>query len=1275
MRRFFERLLSLLWTSVAVLLIGGAALVTLVRMLLPQIGEQRSAIEAWLAELVGRPVQVGGISANWSGWAPRLTFDRLVILDERNQAELIHFERVDIDIAPLASIQHRELKPTRLNVSGVAMNLIRDINGQFSVAGMPPPHSPVMRWLLDQGNFTVREADLTVNDQRAHASYALSGLMLSIQSRGQTKTITAYVDLPDMIGRHATLEIHTRGHPLDPHWEGNIDARLDGINSDYLLRQANWRGPRPDEVPINLVAWSTWRDGVLRHSDFELAIERSRQDAGHVLEARGQLLKREESWHLALADIALPGVGGAKGNGRLSAVWRAGGNEVNPRLAVRAAALPLEPLAHLITRMTTPGELRDGLLRAQPHGRLARLDALWSPRGEAPARFYVAAKVGELAVQDATRPRAIDGLSFELKANGGGGHVEFDDAEFTMRDDQRLPVPLAVEQLNGALAWRKHGDEPLRMRAHDLRARVASVRVGVDGTLERSADAAPVVDLDARFAADDATRIPDLLPLHLMPAHGEEWFRRLFESGHVERGRVAIKGPLDHFPFKDKRGEFSADFSVREATLHYANLWPVAQGVDAEASVRGAELKLDVTRGTISGNDIAGAVIVLPDMGVHERMLRIKGVARGTAASAIALVRDSPLKNGRAGRLTNLDISGHIEVPLKMKLALYAGGPHEVEGAARFKGNRITELKQNLVLDDVVGAVDFTHHDWHGEDLRAVFDGTPVELVVNGALQDPHYDSEFRMTGTSPAAGLLRYLKKYTPPIHVWLERHQKLDALRGAVPWRAVMKVPSAAGVAAGLPQRLEIDSSLSGLAVDLPWPLGKSADAARPLHIAAAIRDHMALHTRVDLGDTVSMELDAARDDGGRARLTRAELVFGSLDPRFKGTPGLTLTGYIPLLPLNEWTRYAQQPGGNGDGYTAQLPLTLDLQVSDLRMLGRKFKDTRLSGTREAERWNLIASGPDVSGHIEIPRDAARGVLRLNLDRLHMRRALKAAPVGKASELDPRRLPAFEMHCAEFRYGKMELGQADVRTSRHASGLTLDQLHFSGEGFNIAATGDWLVNGEAHQSNFDIAVKAKALGALLSRFGYRVGNIKHGETDIDIQANWAGTPADFALAHINGSFELHVTNGRFLDIDPGTGRLFGLLSLQALPRRLSLDFEDLFDKGFVFDRIAGVFQLQDGNAYTNSLLIEGPSARFDIAGRTGLAVKDYDQHIVVTPALSNSLPLAGALFGPIGAGAGAAYFIGSKMFKSIPEQMNKFLSRKYTITGSWDNPVVKRI
>ena len=1275
MRRVLERLLSLLWTSFAVLLIGGAVLVTLARIALPQVNSQRAMVEARLTEMVGRPVRVGAINANWSGWAPRLSFERLVILDLQSKAELIHFERADIDIALLDSLSRRELKPTRLVVSGVTMSLIRDRDGKFSVVGMPPPRSPVMRWLFEQDNLLVRQADLTVNDQRAQASYGLSGLMLAIHSHGANKTITAYVDLPDMIGRHATLVMRSRGNPLDPHWEGSIDARLDGINSSYLLRQADWHGPLPDEVPVNLVAWSQWRDGALRYSDFEVTVERARSDPSNVLEARGQVLKRNDTWRIALADIMLPGVAGAKGNGRLTAEWRHKAGE-QPRLALRAASLPVESLATLVKRMSAAGPVRDGLERTQLRGRLARLDALWMPRADALSpRFFVAMRVADLSARDSARPYAFEGLSFGLKANGGGGHLSFDDAAFKLTDDQHLLAPLDVAALHGALSWRQRGDEPLVMRAHALHAQLAGNHLAVEGSLQHSEESTPLLDIDVEFASDDATRIKNLLPTHLLPGHGDEWFRQVFEGGRIESGHIVLQGPLDRFPYRDKSGKFSADFSLRDASLHYARLWPLAQKVDGELAIRGARLQFNIKRGTISGADITGATIVLPDFAVHERIVHVKGVVRGPASSAIDLVATSPLQNGRAARLMDLDISGNIEMPVDMDLPLYRGGPHGVRGEARFAGNRITELKQHLILDDVVGTIAFSHRDWHGTDLRAVFDGTPVDLVINGALNDVNYDSEFRMQGVAPAAGVLRYLQRFAPAVHTWLDANQRLESLSGNAPWQAVLTIPSATGVAAGLPQRLVIDSTLAGLAIDLPWPLAKRADESRAVRIEAAIADHIATHTRIDLKDALSMELDAARGADGLVHVNRAEVVFGSLAPKFSTTPGISIGGYIALLPLNEWARIVQRMPQGIAGRNDSLPLKFDLQVGDLRLLGRKFKDVRLAGERQAERWKLFANGPDVSGRIEIPRDATQGILRLDLEHLHLRRALKRASAGKANDLDPRRLPAFEMHCANFSYGKMALGQAEISTSRHTAGLTLDKLHFKGDDFSILATGDWLLEGDAHRSKFDISVTATALGALLSRFGYRVANIKHGVTDIDIQANWAGTPADFALARINGSFQLEVTKGRFLDIDPGTGRLFGLLSLQALPRRLTLNFEDLFTRGFVFDRIAGVFQLEDGNAYTNNLTIEGPSARFDIAGRTGLAAKDYDQHIVVTPALPNTLPLAGALFGPIGVSAGAAYYIGSKMFKSIPDRMNQFLSRTYTIKGSWDNPVVKRI
>lgn len=166
-----------------------------------------------------------------------------------------------------------------------------------------------------------------------------------------------------------------------------------------------------------------------------------------------------------------------------------------------------------------------------------------------------------------------------------------------------------------------------------------------------------------------------------------------------------------------------------------------------------------------------------------------------------------------------------------------------------------------------------------------------------------------------------------------------------------------------------------------------------------------------------------------------------------------------------------------------------------------------------------------------------------------------------------------------------------------------------------------------------------------------------------------------DFSLANVNGTLNLDIKKGQMLNLKPTAGRLFGLLSLQTLPRRLSLDFRDLFSKGFSFDHIDGIFTLENGNAYTNNLSMRGPSANIIVTGRTGLRTQDYDQIVTVTPQVSNSLPVASALFGPIGVGVGAVIFLAGEMFDSIPEQIDKLLRYQYSITGSWDDPVVEKI
>ncbi|HFC52887.1 MAG TPA: hypothetical protein ENJ43_00440 [Gammaproteobacteria bacterium] len=164
-----------------------------------------------------------------------------------------------------------------------------------------------------------------------------------------------------------------------------------------------------------------------------------------------------------------------------------------------------------------------------------------------------------------------------------------------------------------------------------------------------------------------------------------------------------------------------------------------------------------------------------------------------------------------------------------------------------------------------------------------------------------------------------------------------------------------------------------------------------------------------------------------------------------------------------------------------------------------------------------------------------------------------------------------------------------------------------------------------------------------------------------------WPGSPMDFSLRNMHGRVELNIGEGYIESMEPGAGRLFGLFSLQALPRRLALDFRDLFSKGFRFDRIRGGIRLGDGNATTRDLLLEGATARIAVSGRTGYVARDYDQHILVIPGDGSNLFVAGALaWGPQ---AGALIWMAEKLLR-----LDKVAQYVYHVTGTWDNPIIVR-
>jgi uncharacterized protein YhdP len=256
---------------------------------------------------------------------------------------------------------------------------------------------------------------------------------------------------------------------------------------------------------------------------------------------------------------------------------------------------------------------------------------------------------------------------------------------------------------------------------------------------------------------------------------------------------------------------------------------------------------------------------------------------------------------------------------------------------------------------------------------------------------------------------------------------------------------------------------------------------------------------------------------------------------------------------------------------------------------------------------------------------------------------------------------------HAADLIWGERHFGDVRATLAKLDDGVSLKELTVTAPTFSATARGEWRGK-EAGIARVQGALTSSDVGATMKDLGYdAVIEAKTGKMDFDLR--WLGAPSAQALSAATGRVEVELDKGQLTGLKPGAGRVLGLASLAALPRRLSLDFSDLTDKGLAFDTVRGDFDLRDGSAYTDNVVVKGPAADIGLIGRVGLKNRDYDQIVEVTGNVSSTLPLAAFVAGPV---VGGAVLLFSQVFK----QPLKGLARGYyRITGSWDNPTVERI
>ncbi|HEX7374411.1 MAG TPA: AsmA-like C-terminal region-containing protein, partial [Steroidobacteraceae bacterium] len=593
--------------------------------------------------------------------------------------------------------------------------------------------------------------------------------------------------------------------------------------------------------------------------------------------------------------------------------------------------------------------------------------------------------------------------------------------------------------------------------------------------------------------------------------------------------------------------------------------------------------------------------------------------------------------------------------------------PHETPGGppaqtdyrvlADLKGVVVNLPALRVPAQQVTGSFDLHNLEMRAPSLRGTILGGPFEVAISpGALGgDVTAAIDFKGRGRATGAPL---------PAFIGLPSGIKMS---GSADWDLKGRVERH-GDAADWPLRIDVASTLAGLEIAAPQPFTKAPADTRPTRVRLDVPSNGVNDVTVETG-SARARLRFTEGNDGKWLLERGLARFDGQTAALPTRPGLLVAGDWPQFDLGEWL--ALSSGDDTGPRLSQWLGPVDVHLDRAMVAGFEFRDVLANLRFADDHWQVGLHGAMAEGEVTIPEDIKGGrPIDLQMQRLVLVSPPAVAGAPQGEPVDPRSVPALTVRADDFTWQGRRFGGVQAVIVKVPTGLRFDKLTSSAPSFTVNAQGSWMQEGGGSRTRLGLELASTDLAATSVALGYRE-SVAAKRASIRASVEWAGGPSGDAIGRMEGKLHLALDEGQLLDVKPGaSGRMLGLMSVIELPRRLSLDFRDVTEKGLAFDKVRGDFDLRQGSAYTQNLILKGAVVDIGVAGRTGLVAEDYDQTIVVSGNPSGPLTVAAAIAGgPVGA---ASALVISQLFKG---QLQGLTRAYYHVTGSWSNPVVERM
>ncbi len=1204
-------------------IIASAVIVSLGRLFAPYADTLRPALEGYLSGMFGQPVQIEKVEARWPRLSPQVELRGLRVGPQHSP--LLNAEQARLEFR-LYNLARPGRNSFELIVLGLEMVFEQDENGDWS-------------WRLDRGgNFAegweqvVSAGDVSLRDSSLRVTpHALPELNWSVPEASLSRTgSTLGVRLQALpaVAAGDSLEVRLRLEMPDSRL-ASIQAYA--VSSNFALTHLAMESTDSavDDLRAQMQAWFSWQSqpGARLHAKLDL---HSLADNGIA----GRMSSRFEIdgyWRAETFGVEL----NAREFGREPSTlidrlaWLADGD----RQALAADHVELDYLHALLTpwldfHSQWPRSLNGTVRELNVAGDLSGV--LLSADGRVDALY---AQLPDFSVADLDLEFGLSGDRLRVDIGGSPG----------LELPKLYPEVIELRRIKGRFRI-----SPTLLEIESLMLVHDELDARVDGYVTR-AGADPMLDLVV-----DLPRLQPKQPRTWLPQVGiadrtRNWLQKALEELESVEAITTLFGNPSTWKEQVAEGALHSIADFQGLRLRYGDNWPVARGLEGRIEFSGQRMNAEIGRGEVVEVVLRAPSVRIRNTRDAEVELEIESI-QAEASSLAQLVGEMPLA-GVGPALEALEWHGPADVSAQVVLPVKRMQEWTLKGLVNLHDTGLTVLPHGVRLEGIRGDIPYSRHAIGPAEIDLTVEGRQTGLALQGVLS-PSF--ELGLQGDLPVRSLI------PTDWRVGLEQH-----FQGNSAFELAFE-PRQEGERGHV---LRIQSELQGVSLSFPEPLSKNAGQRWPFEVQVPLGNQQD-PARFRLADRVSGEILAAPD------YWQIGLGLGGRHVDLPMADNFIIEGQVEALELERWLGMLGDvvgtPGSRNNISGDDLSGWLDVAIGDLRLGQTRLGPMTLAMTREGNYWRLEGDGERFRGSIRLPasgqvdRDIVADFSRLHWPGVSPDQAVEVAPPSRA---DPLQMPDVSIAIRDLRWGQLELGEFRASAFRNDRGLQIESFSSRRDGFELSGSGFWSAEAGPPSSTMRVRLSTGDLGNALRSAGFEMA-LQRGNAAITFDGQWPGSPLDFSLQRADGTLELTINEGSIPEASPGAGRLLGLVSLSSIPRRLRLDFSDVFGEGLSFDRIAGSFELSDGVASTEDLRIDSPAAEIRISGRTDMRNRRYDQIVLVRPGVTSTLPVIGLLAGgPVGAAAGAALQqIFSRPLRGLSEI-------HYAVTGPMDDPEIRPV